>query len=546
MKFTTTTFLLFLIYSISYSQQNFNSYHFSINGIDYQVLLEAKTWVEAADIAYSTGGILAEINSEEEQDSIFYHLNKADINLESTRAPDGGNAPYIWIGGNDIEKEGIWVWDGANDKLTEQFWEGTFEGSPINGLYNNWGNEPDNFSNQDALGLALANWPRGVAGEWNDVNQLNKLFFLIEYDKSVLKINQLEYTYDDKNIFIIYRTQTALDSLHLLIDDLLYKKIENIEISDTTIKFDYPVDQTKLINLRLVGFFGNKKSTSKNASLEIYSFNNHISSYLTDFEDLPVAHFIGTGFNIDKPFAFMDYAIHSQHDYESISDLTLTLIYPIIVNEDYSNLTYSEVAIIEPGEINSNFGDSNFNDYVIVEGSKNFNEWLPLLDGYDASLYPEWLDAWNNGALYRNLYKARSINIKETFETGDTILIRFRLHSNEDINGWGWTIDSLIIQDFPHGVDDNLIVEKEYILEQNYPNPFNPRTRITFSLPADAKVKLVISDLLGKEVTILRNEIIKKGEHTIDFDAANLPTGVYYLNFLSEGYKKSIKMMLLK
>ena len=124
MKLGNTTFLLFLLFSVSYSQQGFNSINFSIDGIDYQLILETKTWVEAAEVAYSNGGILAEINSQEEQDSIFYHLNNADINLSATRAPDGGNASYIWIGGNDLDSEGIWVWDGANDEIKTQFWKG--------------------------------------------------------------------------------------------------------------------------------------------------------------------------------------------------------------------------------------------------------------------------------------------------------------------------------------------------------------------------------------------------------------------------------------
>jgi hypothetical protein len=64
---------------------------------------------------------------------------------------------------------------------------GTTTGSAVGGLYNNWGNEPDDFYGQDGLAIALTNWPNGFAGEWNDVSQSNTLYYLIEYSTSLSK-----------------------------------------------------------------------------------------------------------------------------------------------------------------------------------------------------------------------------------------------------------------------------------------------------------------------------------------------------------------------
>ena len=103
--------------------------------------------------------------------------------------PDGGGGAYLWVGGNDIAVEGNWVWDGDNDLNTESFWSGTYEGAAIANSYVNWGttfsvqNEPDDYLNQqDALAISLDGWPLGSAGEWNDVDQSNLLFSIIEYD----------------------------------------------------------------------------------------------------------------------------------------------------------------------------------------------------------------------------------------------------------------------------------------------------------------------------------------------------------------------------
>ena len=155
---------------------------FTYEGKVYEIVKETKTWADAAACAMERGGILTEIDSQEEQDTIWSALQTAGITLSNTTAPDGGGSAYVWIGGNDLATEGAWVWDGDNDGSSVQFWQGTSSGSPVGGLYNNWGNEPDDFNgNQDNLGLALNNWPLGSAGQWNDVASTNQLYFVIEH-----------------------------------------------------------------------------------------------------------------------------------------------------------------------------------------------------------------------------------------------------------------------------------------------------------------------------------------------------------------------------
>lgn len=160
-----------------------NSFSFEVDGVLYELVLENRSWITAAFCAVEQGGRLAEINSQSEQDGIFAALNQANINLSDTQATDGGGASYVWLGGNDLAEEGLWILDGDNDGQGPQFWQGAVDGSPVDGLFNNWGMEPDNFgTGQDALSLALTDWPFGVAGQWNDLDQINGLFYLIEFD----------------------------------------------------------------------------------------------------------------------------------------------------------------------------------------------------------------------------------------------------------------------------------------------------------------------------------------------------------------------------
>jgi len=159
-----------------------NLHTFTYNGNTYQVVKENKSWADAAACAVEKGGYLAEINSQAEQDSVYANVQQAGINTANTVAPDGGQASYLWLGGNDLGTEGAWTWDGDNDGTGTQFWQGTASGNPVGGLYNNWGNEPDNFQNQDGLGLAITDWPLGSFSQWNDVKADNELYFIVEFD----------------------------------------------------------------------------------------------------------------------------------------------------------------------------------------------------------------------------------------------------------------------------------------------------------------------------------------------------------------------------
>jgi len=174
---------------------------------NYEIVQETKTWVEAAACAVARGGKLVEVNDEAEQDELFLQLGNAAIVNANTIAPDGGGGAYVWIGGNDLTTEGEWFWDGDNDNAGDQFWQGDATGNAVGGLYNNWGNEPDNAGDQDALGLSLDGWPLGVAGEWNDVVATNALYYVIEYPENE-PVGEVVVTSEDNAFFINVNEQT--------------------------------------------------------------------------------------------------------------------------------------------------------------------------------------------------------------------------------------------------------------------------------------------------------------------------------------------------
>ena len=85
-----------------------------------------------------------------------------------------------------------------------------------------------------------------------------------------------------------------------------------------------------------------------------------------------------------------------------------------------------------------------------------------------------------------------------------------------------------------------------YSISQNYPNPFNPTTKIKFGLPKAGLTKLIIYDLLGREVLTLINKELETGYHEINFDAGNFTSGVYFYRIQSGDFIQTKKMILMK
>ncbi|MGH2576022.1 MAG: agmatine deiminase family protein [Ignavibacteria bacterium] len=99
----------------------------------------------------------------------------------------------------------------------------------------------------------------------------------------------------------------------------------------------------------------------------------------------------------------------------------------------------------------------------------------------------------------------------------------------------------------PTGISINgNTIPGRYRLYQNYPNPFNPTTNINFDIPKSSFVKLVVYDILGREVTVLINENLNAGSYKYEWNASNLTSGVYFYKLQTEEFKDVRKIILIK
>ncbi|NOS84287.1 MAG: T9SS type A sorting domain-containing protein [Ignavibacteria bacterium] len=108
--------------------------------------------------------------------------------------------------------------------------------------------------------------------------------------------------------------------------------------------------------------------------------------------------------------------------------------------------------------------------------------------------------------------------------------------------GWGIRVNNptIGVDPVPGNIPD------KFMLHQNYPNPFNPETKIKFSLPASSFVKLVIFDILGREIKTILNLQMKAGNYEADFDASLLAGGIYFYKLNAGSFTETKKMILIK
>ena len=96
------------------------------------------------------------------------------------------------------------------------------------------------------------------------------------------------------------------------------------------------------------------------------------------------------------------------------------------------------------------------------------------------------------------------------------------------------------------GIEQTSNTPKEYKLYSNYPNPFNPTTVIKFGIPKNSSVKLIVYDILGREVAILVNEKLNAGLYECIFDGTGLTSGVYFYRIKAGEFIETKKMLMIK
>ena len=147
------------------------------------------------------------------------------------------------------------------------------------------------------------------------------------------------------------------------------------------------------------------------------------------------------------------------------------------------------------------------------------------------------------------MYTMDSGSTWQTYDTPDSSGI-YDVQFTDRRNGFAVGNDGVILKfnstliNIPNSTPNAMPSENK--LFQNYPNPFNPNSKIKFQISKSTNVKLVVNDVLGREVTILLHDNLNPGTYEIEFDGTNLPSGMYFYQLISGDFYESKKMLIIK
>ncbi len=205
----------------------------------------------------------------------------------------------------------------------------------------------------------------------------------------------------------------------------------------------------------------------------------------------------------------------------------------ITANKDSLLFTNSSVASVLADSISiKNNSSTSLQIGGIFYKSKNFK----VIDDFPIDILPG-----------KEIYLHFNFQKLDEFEVRDTAYI-VAFKSNEMAS-----LPIILVGNSTTNVhEENSTNPHNYKLFQNFPNPFNPTTNIYYSLPSESKVRIVVYDILGKEITTLIDRVQNAGIHSTNWNAVEFSSGVYYYKIIAEGlnddnnFSDTKKMVLIK
>ncbi len=181
--------------------------------------------------------------------------------------------------------------------------------------------------------------------------------------------------------------------------------------------------------------------------------------------------------------------------------------------------------------------DAQGNAYVTGSSSSTSNGEDILTVKYNPAGAQQWAARWD-GALHNN-DQGRDIAV----DGSGNVYVTGRALSS--VNNDDYV--TIKYSQTPSGVTQvSEEIPREFSLEQNYPNPFNPITNVKIQMSKAGFVSLKVLDITGKEVAVLVNREMNAGVYSIDFDAGNLGSGIYFYRMDSGEFSETKKMTLIK
>jgi len=176
------------------------------------------------------------------------------------------------------------------------------------------------------------------------------------------------------------------------------------------------------------------------------------------------------------------------------------------------------------------------------------------VSGYNGDLRSVYFTNGNTGYTVGNvgqIYKTTNAgNNWYSQTTGTTRNLKNVFFANAT-TGWAVGDSGIILKTTDGGGPIGIIpisieIPSNYRLEQNYPNPFNASSKFKIQISKLSEVKVVVYDILGREMVTLVNEQLKPGTYEVEFNGSNYPSGTYFYRLNAKDYTETKRMVLAK
>lgn len=254
-------------------------------------------------------------------------------------------------------------------------------------------------------------------------------------------------------------------------------------------------------------------------------FDEFASEYFNDFDE-GVRDFARLDFFISSPSNFASNSLNSPHPYQGLSEYAAIFQRPILVGSGTSDVSFTEVVLVEPGDTEP-FPSSDFYDFCVIEATSDRGANWAVIEGYDSRAETRWLNAYeaNPNAATTQLQIERNFELRDDFNDGDTVFLRFRLVSDPFVEGWGWQIDDFQVGTMAVGIED---LEDDPTFQINLlENPGGDLLRLRLRSEVITSVDLALYSYQGQ--LLLEENVEVVGEYDHNMDAYAIPSGLYLL-----------------
>ena len=171
----------------------------------------------------------------------------------------------------------------------------------------------------------------------------------------------------------------------------------------------------------------------------------------------------------------------------------------------------------------------------------DFNIWeLKLYNETNSFVSLSWTETVYNSSYNAYIYTPRNNSYIDLLDVNSIDLGEIREEVVYLIAG----LSENILSEFGEAITD--FIPSEISFHSAYPNPFNPMTTISFGIPNDGQVSILVYSLQGREVASLANGSFDAGYHRVIWNADTHASGIYFVRMVAGSYIKTQKLMLVE